>query len=149
MSPPRNHYRPPRNHGRPPALRYPPPRCPTHPPPPVTRVAPMAALETFSSRTPPLPRSHPTSHTIRPPVSHSPPCMQITTSYLYIVFRYIKFMISQDSYYLGEATLNHYWLHSGGFSTVPFSVPPNPQTHNPEWWYAVTHGRAVGIFPTW
>ena len=65
------------------------------------------------------------------------------------MFRYVKYMISQDRFYMGEAKLDHYKRCNSGFSHDNLSVPKNPTSLKLAFWYAVSCGRAVGIYLTW
>jgi len=58
-------------------------------------------------------------------------------------------MISQDEFYVGEAKMDLYKRRNSGFSRVNLSVPANPMSLKPMFWYAVSCGRAVGIYLTW
>ena len=65
------------------------------------------------------------------------------------MFHYIRFMISHDRLYMGEAKLGHYRFSSGAFSPTPLSLPGNHNVYSPDGWYAVSSGRALGIYMTW
>jgi len=58
-------------------------------------------------------------------------------------------MISRNPSYVGEANLCHYPILNSGFSRDEFLIPKDPESCNPVWWYAVAHGRSIGIYLTW
>jgi len=58
-------------------------------------------------------------------------------------------MISHNPRYMGEARLGHYRLSNAGFSREKLWVPKDPEKLQPEFWYAVTRGRSIGIYLTW
>ena len=57
-------------------------------------------------------------------------------------------MISCDPFYLGEASLGHYPIANSGVSEVALAVPKKLKGHT-QGWYAVTRGRAIGIYLSW
>lgn len=122
----------------------------THsPPPPDNSDFPTPYLSPQDNIHPTLAQitEHDSSHT--PASISSSRRTWIIVLYIYSVFRYIKFMISQDRFYLGEPHLGHYKAHDSESSNFPLSVPKNTPGYTPDGWYAVSRGRGIGIYVTW